>query len=288
MSIKSIHDSDTTMSPSTERITVEVCIDSVESAIAAIRGGADRLELCGNLGLGGGTTPSLGLFKAVREAAPDVMPIMVMIRPRTGDFLYTDAEFRVMREDIKVYKDAGADGVVLGLLQGDGKIDVARTKILAEQAAPMEVCFHRAVDMSSQDILTAHVDVSSIPQVTRVLTSGQDTAAHSPTALLKLRTLLRNASRMPSGAKVLVGSGVNADTVKFILEDLLPCGLREVHLSGGEWVQSKMGFRREGMGMGISPEGGWGIWRTNERKVREVREIVDNTWLEFVDRGKSE
>ncbi|EIW64165.1 uncharacterized protein TRAVEDRAFT_41581 [Trametes versicolor FP-101664 SS1] len=120
---------ETSTPPSTTRITIEVCIDSVESALAAIRGGADRLELCGNLGLGGGTTPSLGLFKAVREATPDGMPIMVMVRPRTGDFLYTDAEFGIMREDIKAFKEARADGVVLGILHKDGGIDTSRTKV---------------------------------------------------------------------------------------------------------------------------------------------------------------
>ncbi|KAI0654480.1 copper homeostasis CutC domain-containing protein [Cubamyces menziesii] len=282
--------SDTTpsTSPTTERITIEVCIDSVESAIAAVRGGADRLELCGNLALGGGTTPSIGLFKAVRVAAPQGLPIMVMIRPRTGDFLYTDAEHRVMREDIKAFKEAGADGVVLGILQKDGKIDVARTKTLAEEAAPMQVCFHRAIDLSSQDLLSAHLDISSIPQVTRILTSGQASTAPSPSALPHLRLLLRTASRMPSFAKVLVGSGVNAQTVGPLLAELLPCGLREVHLSAGGWTPSEMEFRREGMGMGVGREGEWAIWRTSEQKVREVRELVDKAWLEYVEREKAQ
>ncbi|EIW64169.1 uncharacterized protein TRAVEDRAFT_100761, partial [Trametes versicolor FP-101664 SS1] len=249
------------------RMTIEVCIDSVESALAAIRGGADRLELCGNLGLGGGTTPSLGLFKAVREATPHGMPIMVMVRPRTGDFLYTDAEFGIMREDIKAFKEARADGVVLGILHKDGGIDTSRTKVLAEEAAPMQVCFHRAIDMTSQDILT-HLAISRISQVTRILTSGQAPSAPFPSALPTLRTLLRDASRMPSSAKVLVGSGINAHTVDPLLKELLPCGLREVHLSGGGWVPSEMEFQREGMGMGVGGEGEWGLWRTSEDKVR--------------------
>ncbi|KAI0368863.1 hypothetical protein BV20DRAFT_947357 [Pilatotrama ljubarskyi] len=276
------------MPASSQRITVEVCIDSVESAIAAIRGGADRLELCGNLGLGGGVTPSLGLFRAVREETPDGMPIMAMIRPRPGDFLYTDAEFRVMREDVKAFKEAGADGVVLGILQKNGKIDLARTKMLAEEAAPMQVCFHRAIDMTSQDILTAHLEISSIPQITRILTSGQAPSAPEPSALPTLRTLLRNASRMPASAQVLVGSGINAHTAGPLLAELLPCGLREVHLSGGEWIPSAMEFRREKMGMGLRGECEWAIWRTSEEKVRAVRELVDKAWLEFVEREKIE
>ncbi|KAI0652510.1 copper homeostasis CutC domain-containing protein [Trametes meyenii] len=272
------------MSPSTEHITIEVCIDSVESAIAAVRGGADRLELCGNLGLGGGTTPSLGLFRAVRKATPDGIPIMVMIRPRTGDFLYTDSEFGVMQEDVRAFKEAGASGVVLGVLQQDGHIDVTRTRTLVQDAAPMQVCFHRAIDMASQDILTAHLEISSIPQVTRILTSGQVPSAPSPSALPTLRTLLRTASRMPSAAEVLVGSGVNAHTVGPLLTELLPCGLREVHLSAGGWVPSKMEFRRDDMGMGVGGEGEWGIWRTGEDKVRAVRELVDKTWSKFLEK----
>ncbi|KAI0673787.1 copper homeostasis CutC domain-containing protein [Trametes maxima] len=268
----------TTTSPSAERITVEVCIDSVESAIAAVRGGADRLELCGNLGLGGGTTPSLGLYRGVRKAAPDGIPIMVMIRPRTGDFLYTDSEFSVMQEDVRAFKEAGASGVVLGILQKDGHIDITRTKALAQDAAPMQV------DMTSQDIITAHLDVSSIPQVTRILTSGQAPSASSSSALPTLRTLLRTASRMPSAAKVLVGSGVNAHTVGCLLTELLPCGLREVHLSAGGWVPSEMEFRRDGMGMGVGGEGEWGVWRTGEDRVRAVRELVDKAWSEFLEK----
>ncbi|KAI0828852.1 copper homeostasis CutC domain-containing protein [Trametes gibbosa] len=270
-----------------QRITIEVCVDSVDSAVRAVRGGADRLELCGNLGLGGGTTPSLGLFKAVRDATPDGIQIMAMVRPRTGDFLYSDSDFSVMREDVRAFKAAGASGVVLGILRKDGSIDTTRTKSLAEEAAPMQVCFHRAIDMTSQDILSAHFDVSSIPQITRILTSGQAPSAPLPSALPALRTLLRNASRMPSSAKVLVGSGVNAHTVDLLLAELLPCGLHEVHLSGGSWVPSEMEFRREGMGMGVGGDGEWGIWRTNEEKVRAVREIVDKAWSDFVERQEA-
>ncbi|KAI0800555.1 copper homeostasis CutC domain-containing protein [Fomes fomentarius] len=275
--------------PTDRRVLIEVCIDSVESAIAAHRGGADRLELCGNLGLGGGTTPSMGLFKEVHAAAPGT-PIMVMIRPRTGDFLYSDAEIRVMLADIRAFKDAGADGVVFGVLETDGKVDVERTRLLAEEAAPLQVCFHRAFDMSSQDVLSAHLDISSIPQITRILTSGQSPTAPSTQALPKLRTLIRIASRMPAAARILVGSGVNARTVGPLLGELLPCGLREVHLSGGGWVSSAMEFRREGMGMGVGGDGEWGVWRTDEEKMREVRGLVDAAWercLEQKDRAGS-
>jgi len=109
--------------------TIEVCIDSVQSAINAAKAGADRFELCANLGLGGGTTPSLGLLKAVQKAAAGI-PIMAMIRPRTGDFLYSDDEFNVMLEDIRVFKEHNVRGIVVGVLTALGQVDVERMKQL--------------------------------------------------------------------------------------------------------------------------------------------------------------
>jgi len=117
---------------------LEVCVDSVESAIAAVDGGADRLEVCANLGLGGGTTPSLGLIRSIHTAVPNT-PLMVMIRPRVGDFLYTDLELRVMLEDVIQLKATGrVSGVVFGILDSGGRVDVARSKLLAMEAHPLE------------------------------------------------------------------------------------------------------------------------------------------------------
>ena len=93
---------------------------------------------------------------------------------------------------------------------------------------------------------------------------------------------------MPASAKILVGSGVNGRTIGPLLEELLPCGLCEVHLSGGGWVASEMEFRRPEMGMGVGGDGEWGIWRTSEERVREVRRIVDATWERFVEKTKDE
>ena len=117
--------------------------------------------------------------------------------------------------------------------------------------------------------------------------SGQAPSAPTPNALPKLRTLIRTASRMPASATILVGSGVNPRTIGPLLQELLPCGLREVHLSGGGWIASEMEFRREGMGMGIGGDGEWGIWRTDEDRVRDVRRQVDEAWKEFVGKTKN-
>ncbi|PIL31351.1 hypothetical protein GSI_06049 [Ganoderma sinense ZZ0214-1] len=209
-----------------------------------------------------------------------------MIRPRTGDFFYSGAELEIMKEDIRMFRDAGADGIVFGFLHKDGRIDVERTRMLAEEAGSMQICFHRAFDMSSQDVLTAHLDVSTVPQVTRILTSGQSPTTASTGALPQLRTLVRTAAHMPASATILVGSGVNARTIGPLLEELLPHGLREVHLSGGAWVASEMEFRRPGMGMGVGGDGEWGVWRTSEERVREVRTLADVAWTEFREKSK--
>src|SRR3974377_326289 len=122
---------------------IEICVDSARGAHAAERGGADRVELCDNL-LEGGTTPSGGCIKGARRGLK--IGLQVIIPPRGGDFLYDDTEMEVMREDIRMAKDLGADGVVIGCLTAEGDIDRARTGELIQLARPMNVTFHRAFD----------------------------------------------------------------------------------------------------------------------------------------------
>src|ERR1035437_4449723 len=126
-------------------MVLEMCVDSVDSALTAAKGGADRIELCSDL-TEGGITPSSGLIQSVR-AGVDV-GLYVMIRPRGGDSLYSDNEFELMKLDILETKRLGADGVVLGLLTADGQVDLPRTEKLVRLAAPMQVTFHRAIDMT--------------------------------------------------------------------------------------------------------------------------------------------
>src|ERR1700722_12359717 len=150
-----------------KKAILEICLESVDSVIASDRGGAQRVELCANL-LEGGTTPSAGTIQAARESAK--IAINVMIRPRGGDFLYTDAEFASMQHDIRIAKKLGADGIVLGLLRADGTVDVERTRHLGEIADPLLVTFHRVIDVS-RNLLEALEDVISAG-AGRVLTSG--------------------------------------------------------------------------------------------------------------------
>ncbi|KAJ7040290.1 copper homeostasis protein cutC [Mycena alexandri] len=206
---------------------------------------------------------------------------MVMIRPRTGDFLYSEDEIEVMLEDIRVFKEYNVSGVVLGALKADGRVDVDVTKRLVDEALPLQVCFHRAFDMT-RDPAEALADVISIGGVSRILTSG-----HAQTALEALDTLeslcvktQQLAKELPWVLNVLPGSGINSDSVGPLLDALLPQGLMELHLSGGGWEESAMVHRKDGLGMGVGA-GEWGVWVTSEAKVRAVRRFADAVWKEY-------
>ncbi|KAG6817939.1 hypothetical protein H0H87_012407 [Tephrocybe sp. NHM501043] len=273
--------------PLVSSLLIEVCVDSVQSAINAAQAGADRLELCANLGLGGGTTPSIGLLRSVQKAVIGI-PIMAMIRPRTGDFLYSDQELEVMLEDIHVFKEQGVRGIVVGILDKEGRVDVDRMKLIVDEALPLEVCFHRAFDMT-RDADEALRDIESIGGISRILTSGQGKTAHD--ALSTLTSLFNTTKELiedePWGLTIIPGSGINPITVAPILDTLLPFGLQEIHLSGSRWIQGDMKFKREGMGMGVGGDGEWGVWIVDGEKVSEVRNIADERWdAHYVGYGK--
>ncbi len=149
-------------------IAIEVCINSVDSAIAAQEGGAQRVELCDNL-YEGGTTPSAGCVELTRQRI--TIGLHVIIRPRGADFCYSPLEFEIMKRDIAIVKDLGADGIVFGILKSDGAVDVERSQEIVELARPMSVTFHRAFDMTP-DPIQALNDIIPLG-VDRILTSGQ-------------------------------------------------------------------------------------------------------------------
>lgn len=221
--------------------TLEVCCASTPFAIAAEAAGANRVELCANL-VEGGTTPSLG---EIEEAVARLsVPVMVMIRPRGGDFLYSDVEFSIMKRDVEAVRRSGASGVVLGLLLPNGEIDVARTRALVDLARPMEVTFHRAFDVS-RDLgrnLERLIDVG----VERVLTSaGRERVTD---ALPRLADL---ASAAGDDITVLACGGVRPDNVEAVLA--VP-GIREVHIGASTTAPSGMKHRVEGVPMGRAYE----------------------------------
>jgi copper homeostasis protein len=212
------------------KILVEVVVDSVESAVAAESGGAGRVELCANLAEGG-TTPSAGMIAACRERLS--IPLYVMIRPRGGDFLYSDAEINVMRRDIHQAEVLGADGVVLGLLLPDGAVDAVRTARLVRQARPLDVTFHRAVDVC-RDPMEA-IDTLAAIGVDRVLTSGQAASARAGS-----RMIARMVTHAGNRLAILAGGNIDEKNAAAIVERT---GVREVHLRGAKAVRSGMKLR---------------------------------------------
>lgn len=218
-------------------VKFEVCVDSVAGAVAAAQGGADRLELCSALGEGG-LTPSAGLLGCVRERVK--LTLAVMIRPRAGDFLYSDDEFDVMCRDLLLAKQLGADMLVMGLLTATGDVDVPRTRELVALARPLPVTFHRAFDMT-RDPQAALDDLIGLG-IERVLTSGTERSALEGLELIV--ELVRHAA-----GRILVvpGGGISERNVAKILA---ASGATEFHVSASAPVASGMTFRNSRVAMG--------------------------------------
>ncbi|MFQ9514414.1 MAG: copper homeostasis protein CutC [Eubacterium sp.] len=236
---------------------LEACIDSVESAIAAARGGADRFELCSNLIIGG-TTPSGALIKEIRKVTN--IPIRVLIRPRFGDFCYTDYEFAIMNEEVKKFRQLGADGVVIGILNPDGQLDMDRMKTLIEQAGDMHVTLHRAFDVcrNPYDVL----EQSKVLGIDTILTSGQENHCMEGKELLK--KLVQQAG---DDVEIMIGSGVNAEVISQLASYT---GAHAFHMSGKKEIESSMSYRNENVSMGLPVMSEYTIWRTAEEEIRKA------------------
>ena len=242
--------------------TLECCVDSTQSAICAKEGGADRLELCANLVIGG-TTPTLALFEQIRRTVD--IRIHVLIRPRFGDFLYSPLEAELICEEISAFRAAGADGVVIGSLLPDGSLNMEQMKILMEEAGDMSVTLHRAFDVCADPYETLEQAVSL--GIDTILTSGQKNICTLGTDLLK-DLVDRSAGRIV----IQVGSGVNAD----VIEEVYPkTGARAYHMSGKITLDSTMKYRKEGVNMGLPSISEYEIWRTDEEAVRKARQVLD-------------
>src|SRR5262249_8061521 len=200
-----------------QQTTIEICVGDVESAIAADVGGADRIELCDNLAVGG-TTPSIGTIAEVCRWVS--LPVHVLIRPRAGGFVYSEREVAVMRRDIEAAKALGAAGVVLGVLDPEGRIDRERTAELVAAARPLSVTFHKAIDLA-RDPLEAIDDLIAMG-VDRVLTSGG-----RPTALEGCAMLRRLADRAAGQVVVMAGGRLAVEHLEAVIRT---GGVREVHL----------------------------------------------------------
>lgn len=216
---------------------IELCVEGIDGFLAAQDAGADRVELCASL-VEGGLTPSLATIRAAVKAAK--IPVHVIIRPRGGDFLYSETEFETMVEDIAALRGEGVSGVVIGCLTPDGRIDEARTKRLVEAARPMSVTCHRAFDMTADagEALEALICCG----VDRVLTSGQRDTALEGLAILKA------ANEQAAGRIVIMGCGaLDADNIRAVRDG---AGLAELHFAALKTVPSGMAFRNPHVGMG--------------------------------------
>lgn len=196
---------------------VEACVDSVESALAAERGGARRLELCDAL-FDGGTTPSAGMIAACRDRVS--IPLFVIIRPRGGGFVYSEPEFDVVRRDIAVARDLGADGVVIGALRPDGTVNDEHVRSLVDVAGGLAVTFHRAFDFVPD--LGAALETIIAAGVTRVLSSGGARTAREGVA-----TLAALVAQAGDRLVVMAGGGVREENVGEIIDR---ASVREVHV----------------------------------------------------------
>jgi copper homeostasis protein len=208
---------------------LEIAVFNIDSAIQAAQAGADRLELCENP-QDGGTTPSYGFMKTVRELV--TIPIVPIIRPHGGDFLYSESAYRVMQKDIALAKELGFEGVVLGLLNADGCIDADRTAKLVELAYPMEVTFHRAFDRCNQPLEALETIIQT--GCSRILSSGQQPNAFDAKELIQ--QLVQQAS---DRIIIMPGSGVRASNIQALANFT---GAQELHSSARKLVPSSMDF----------------------------------------------
>jgi len=244
-------------------VTLEICADSVESALAAQKGGAHRIELCSGL-VEGGTTPSSGLISTVRNGVS--IPISVMIRPRGGDFCYGNDDFETMERDIDTATQLGADGVVFGILREDGQVDVKRTRRLVDRARPLKVTFHRAFDMS-RDLMES-LEALIAAGVDRVLTSGGEQKVEDGASKVK------ELGKVAAGRiAIMAGGGITETNAHRVI---IATGIRELHARAAVSVASPMHHRNDRISMGAIKGREYQRLEVMEDKVQGLLEAVLN------------
>lgn len=239
---------------------LECCADSLESAKIAAAAGADRLELCANLVIGG-TTPSHALFAQVKQAVQ--IPVHVLLRPRFGDFFYQDAEFEELLAEIESFKKAGADGVVIGCLTPNGELDTVHLRTMIAAAKPMSVTLHRAFDMC-RDPLAALQQAKALG-VDTILTSGCRASALEGADLLRQLTAA-------DGPVIMAGAGINAAAIQSLLQ--ADTGLSVFHMSGKKVCESEMVYRNPHVNMGLSGISEYKKWVTDFDAVAEAKAVL--------------
>ena len=229
-----------------EKTVLEVCTDSIESAIAAKKGGADRIELCSNLIIGG-TTPDTKMYRIIQNEAG--IPARILIRPRFGDFCYSKYEKELILEQIQAFREEGAQGVVIGALLPDGSFDLEF----------MEECMKAAGKCKA---LEALINLG----VDTLLTSGQE-----PSALAGANCLEALAAKAEGRIHILAGAGVS----DYVIKPLYEKGIRHFHLSAKIELESAMKYRNTRVSMGLPGMSEYMIWQTDDKKVRSARMVLD-------------
>lgn len=239
---------------------LEVCCYSTECAEEAQRRGADRIELCA-APQEGGLTPSLGVLKAARRTL--TIPVHPIIRPRGGDFCYTEGEFAAMLDDVATVRELGFPGLVIGILDADGRVDTARMRKIMAAAGPLAVTFHRAFDMCANP----HQAYAALAElgVARILTSGQQASAEKGISLILELIALGDTPI------IMAGAGVRAAN----LAQFLDAGVKEVHSSAGQWLPSPMRFRNSRLSMSTDAEADeYSRYAVNGAAVAEMKSII--------------
>ena len=240
---------------------LECCVDSVESAVHAANGGADRLELCAGVVIGG-ITPTGALYKEIRKYTD--IPIHALLRPRFGDFCYSEYEVSVIEEEIFRFKDLGVNGVVIGALLPDGTMDRKAMERFMKAAKGLSVTMHRAFDVAKNpmEALEQAIDLG----VNTILTSGcEDTSMQG-------RDCIRELVEQADGRiDILIAGGVNAPVIR----ELQPyTGATSFHMSGKVTLDSPMKYRTDRVHMGLPSLSEYEIFQTSEKKVREAKETL--------------
>lgn len=239
---------------------LESCVDSVESALEAAEGGADRLELCAGLVIGG-ITPTPAVYEEIKKYTD--IPVNVLIRPRFGDFCYTEHEAEVIASDIRTFKSLGVNGVVIGALCPDGSLDMKRMEKFMSAADGISVTLHRAFDMCRDPFRT--LEQAKRIGVNTILTSGQEDSC------LAGKELIRRLVEQAEDVDILVGGGVSADVIR----SLCPyTKATSFHMSGKVNLESCMEYRKANVHMGIPGLSEYEIYRTSAENIRRAKAVL--------------
>ena len=242
---------------------IEACVDSYQSCVNAWKGGADRLELCAHLAIGG-CTPSPFVFRQVMEDC-DHIKANILIRPRFGDFLYTEKEMELMCDEIRMFRLLGANGVVIGALTPDGDLDMEKMKRMMDCAGGMDVTLHRAFDMTRDPMETLEKAIELGCKT--ILTSGQQSDVVAGKDLLK-DVYAAAAGRID----IMAGCGVKKWNIQEVHDHT---GIVVFHTTGRKGaLDSGMKYRKSTVAMGLPTLSEYEIWETDEQEFRECAQIV--------------